>query len=48
MLLLVSAGVTSMRLEERTKFEVVNHEPPRTTRPVPVAGPVGFVNGLDA
>jgi hypothetical protein len=40
--------VKVLQLEERTLFEGLSKEPPRNTRYVPVAGPVGFDDGLDA
>lgn len=47
-LTLVVAGVPLNRSEERTLPALRNHEPPRRTRVVPVAGPEGLTAGLDA
>ena len=41
-------GVKRLRLEERRLHESKFHEPPRSTRFDPLAGPGGFVDGLDA
>ncbi len=47
-LTLVRPGVLKMRWEERRLSASWAHEPPRSTRNDPLAGPVGFVTGLDA
>jgi hypothetical protein len=41
-------GETGWREEERQSPLLGNHEPPRVMRLVPVAGPGGFVGGLEA
>jgi hypothetical protein len=41
-------GEKLVRTEERRYFATSPDEPPRSTRDVPVAGPGGFVDGLDA
>ena len=46
MLLFVLSGVLLLRYEERTRFVLLNQEPPRNTRLVPDTGPSGFVDGL--
>jgi hypothetical protein len=44
----VPSGVLTSRSEERTTLASLTQEPPRNTRDEPVAGPVGFDDGLDA
>ena len=45
--LLTLAGAPKMRSEERRKSVDADHAPPRTTRLVPVVGPVGFAWQVD-
>jgi hypothetical protein len=45
---LAPPGVRLKRTEERRSFARSPHEPPRSTRNVPLEGPGGFVDGLDA
>ena len=46
--LLPSAGVTLPRYDARQKKDSLSQLPPRTTRSLPLPGPVGFVCEPDA
>ena len=45
--LLASPGNQDLRTDERTFTELSSKLPPRTTRRVPVVGPVGSIDGLE-
>ena len=47
-MLFTTPGELNPRVDARARFVLPYHEPPRSTRNVPVAGPGGFVDGLDA
>lgn len=43
----LASGALALRREARTSSADESHEPPRSTRWIPVAGPVGSVTGVD-